>query len=326
MPPKLVQILSQHVERLVTELPQPIPITAQPQRWSRDHPAQAALIYGLSYMATGLAGNALVARTASDIAWWLIIAAVGVLTLVFALLLTLSVCRIVLRPRAEAVWMVGAGMAFVAARPLVLQAVGKWLAFGGTGVQAASGLSPGRQMVGNIALILWAIFLGRLVSRVIKEGKLLLPVAVVASIADVITVFRGVVAKLTEEAPRVLQTFSATLPVAPPKAVSVPVLTEVGLGDFLFLALFLAVALRYSMNAAKTVWAAFAAMLVAPLAFFIWPKTLETGLPGLPFISAGVLAVNWRHLQYSPAERRALAVSGALVGALVAVIWLVIRR
>jgi hypothetical protein len=133
-----------------------------------------------------------------------------------------------------------------------------------------------------------------------------------------------VVAKVTAQAPEVLQAFSATALVAPPPGVTVPVLTAVGIGDFLFLALFLTVALRYSMNAVQAMWGAFAAMLVAPFAFFIWPDA--PGMPGLPFISAGVLAANWKHLQYSASERRALVIAGAVAAALTAAVWVVVRR
>jgi len=328
----------------VTEQPQPIPVSpprpalsgssatasatagVERPRWSRQRPAQAAAIYSLCYLATGLIGNWLAARTTSDFALWLIVLAVGVLSLAFALLLALSVCRIDVRPGAEAAWMVGAVVVFALARPLVLAVLGRWLGLGELGGRLMRVLPdlPGQQLVGNIALILWAIFLGRLVSHVIREGKMLLPVAVVASIADVITVFHGVVAKVTAQAPEVLQAFSATAPVAPPPGVTVPVLTAVGIGDFLFLALFLTIALRYSMNAVQAMWGAFAAMLVAPFAFFIWPDA--PGMPGLPFISVGVLAANWKHLQYSASERRALVIAGAVAAALTAAVWVVVRR
>ena len=294
-------------------------------RWSRQHLAQATAIYSLCYLVTGLIGNWVAARATSALALWLIILSVGVLTLAFALLFALSVCRIALRPGAEAAWMAGALVVFALARPAVVAILGRWVGLGELGGRIMRALPdlPGQQLVGNIALILWAIFLGRLVSHVIREGKMLLPVAVVASIADVITVFHGVVAKVTAQAPEVVQAFSATAPVAPPPGVTVPVLTAVGIGDFLFLALFLTVTLRYSMNAVQAMWGAFAAMLVAPFAFFIWPEA--PGMPGLPFISVGVLATNWKHLEYSPSERRALVIGGAVAAALAAAVWLVVR-
>ncbi|GAG48903.1 unnamed protein product, partial [marine sediment metagenome] len=149
--------------------------------------------------------------------------------------------------------------------------VGRWLGAQAAGERLATSLSiiPGQDLLGNLALIIWAVLLGRLVSRIIKEGKLLLPVAVVASVADIFTVFWGVVKEVGEKAPEVVEAFSAQTPVEPPPEMAAPILTAVGIGDFLFLALFLSVALRYSMNATGALWATFAVMLVAPLAFLL---------------------------------------------------------
>jgi len=308
------------------DIPEDVSAKPAPARWSEVHPARAALVYAICYPLTQLAASLLAARTTSLLAIWGIIAGVGLTSLAFALLLALSLCRIPLRAGAEAALMVGAGVVFAAARPMVVAVVGRWLGAAETGQRLAEALPAflGQESIGNTALIVWAIFLGRLVSRVIREGKLLLPVAVVASIADIITVFHGVVAKVTEQAPEVVEAFSATMPVEIPAGVSVPVLTAVGIGDFLFLALFLSVALRYSMNAVKAMWAVFAAMLVAPFAFFLWPDA--PGMPGLPFISAGLLAAVWPHLKYSREERRALAVSGVLVAVVAVVVWMAVRR
>lgn len=265
-------------------------------------------------------------KTASPVALWAIVGAVGVLTLGFALLLVLNLCRVPMSPRGEAMAMGCFLLAFLLARPMVVSYALRWCGqeAWATRLGELTEAWPVHPVAGNMALIVWAIFLGRLASHVVREGKLLLPVAVVASIADGITVFRGVVAKMSEHAPEVVAALSVNLPVAPPAGVSVPVLTAVGIGDFLFLALFLAVALRYQMNAVAATWGAFAAMLVAPFAFFIWPEA--PGMPGLPFISAGVLAANWRHFHYSAAERRALAIGGVVVGAAAVAVWVMGRR
>jgi len=95
-------------------------------------------------------------------------------------------------------------------------------------------------------------------------------------------------------------------------------------GDFLFLALFLAAALRHSMAAVKTVWAVFAVMLIAPVAFYIWPQSY--GIPGLPFLAAAVIWANWRHLRFTREEIRALVFAGALVAVAALGLWTVLRR
>ena len=55
----------------------------------------------------------------------------------------------------------------------------------------------------------------------------------------------------------------AQAPVVPPPVLPLPVLSSVGIGDFLFLAVFLSVAARYSMQASKAMWATLVVMLVA---------------------------------------------------------------
>jgi hypothetical protein len=258
-----------------------------------------------------------------------VVTLIGAAVLLISLLLVLSICRIPTTPRRELAWIVGMSILFSLVRPSVYTFVGKALGFPAGGLQIAKALStvvaPGTALLlGNAVLMVWASFLGKLVSRVLREGKLMLPVAVVASLADIFTVFWGVVAQVTKTAPEVVETFSASAPVPPPPNVTAPILSAVGIGDFLFLSLFLAVALRYAMRPTATMWAAFALMLVAPIAFVIWPNA--PGMPGLPFISVAALWANWRHIEFTGEEKRALAVSGVLVSAVAVALWVVFHH
>lgn len=251
---------------------------------------------------------------------------VAAAALALSLLLVLSLCRVRMRPAAELAWILAMTLIFCLARPSVFAFVGRWLGQQGAGERLAQALSflPQSDLLGNIVLIVWATFLGRLVSRVVREGKLILPVAVVASLADIITVFWGVVAHVSRAAPEVAEAFSTTAPVEAPEGVPAPILSMVGIGDFLFLALFLAMTLRYSMQPAKTLWATFAVMLLAPLGFLFAP--VATGLPGLPFLAAAVLWANRRHLDYTREEKRALVVGGLFVAALLLGIVALLHR
>jgi hypothetical protein len=149
-------------------------------------------------------------------------------------------------------------------------------------------------------------------------------VAVVAAVADVITVFWGLVKHVTETAPEVAETFSAAAPVELPEGVYAPILAFVGIGDFLFLSLFFAVTIRYAMRPVRTLWASYLVMLLAPLGFALVPA--DSGVPGLPFLAAAALWANWRHIEFSPEEKRALAFAAALVAAVVAAVWVVFHR
>lgn len=297
-----------------------------PVPWSRRQPKQAAALYIGAYLLVALSGGAVVARMSSHLAIGAAVTFIATIVLALSLLLVLSICRLSLSARGELVMVLAMLVLFCLVRPQVFAFLGRWLGNPAGGKQIADALSfiPGQMLLGNTVLIVWAAFLGRLVSRVIREGKLILPVAVVASVADIFTVFWGVVAHVTETAPEVAETFSASAPVAPPPEVAVPILSAVGIGDFLFLALFLAVTLRYSMQPAKTMWATFAVMLVAPAAFYLAPDA--PGMPGLPFISAAALWANWPYLRFTREEKRALAFSGALVAAVAVGLWVAFHR
>ncbi len=269
-----------------------------------EEPVSAAAVLGLGLVAT--------------------VAAAMVLAL--SLLLVLSICRLDLGPTGELALVLGLSIVFAMFRPLVFVFLGRWLGRPEAGAHIAETLSfmPGQLLLGNTILIVWAAFLGRLVSRVIREGKLLLPVAVVASLADVITVFWGVVKHVSETAPELAETFSAAAPIELPEGVQAPILAFVGIGDFLFLAVFIVVAIRFSMRPVRTLWASYAAMLVAPLAFLFVRE--GPGLPGLPFIAVAALWANWHHLKFSREEKRALAIAGLLVVGVAAAIWLAFHR
>ncbi len=294
--------------------------------WLARYPKQAAAACGLGYFLVALSGGWLVSSLATPTAAGVAVTVVAAMVLLLSLLLVLSLCRLRLKPSSEVAWVLASMAVFCLVRPSVFAFVGRWLGYQDAGQRIAEGLGfvPQSLLLGNIVLIVWASFLGRLVSRIIREGKLILPVAVVASIADVITVFWGVVARVSEAAPEVVEAFSASAPVEAPVGVTAPILAQVGIGDFLFLALFLSVAIRCSMSAAKTLWGVFAVMLVAPLGFILWPEA--PGLPGLPFISAAVLWANWGYLEFTREEKRALAFAGALVGAAALGVWAVFHR
>ena len=296
------------------------------QRWSERHATGAAPVYVIVYVAISFTGAHLSSLRLPIAAAALVPLLTWIGILLFSLLLVLSISRLKLSLRADLGWMILMLTLFLLARPQIIQIAAKALGHEAQGRRIADVLNlfPGQQILANIALILWAIFLGRLVSRVIREGKLLLPVAVVASVADIVTVFYGAVRHLSEKAPAVVEAFSAQTPVAPPPNVTVPILFFVGIGDFLFMAVFMTILARYAMNPVKAMWAAFAAMLIAPVPFIIWQGLV--GMPGLPFISAAVLVTNWRYLRFDREEVRALGFAAALVIAVAAAAWVILRR
>lgn len=299
-------------------------------RWSERHPGRAAGRYVVGYLAVAVAGGAIAPGLAGvpPLLAALTVTLIGGVVLLLSLLLVLSICRLRMGPAAEGAGVLALMLVFAVVRPAVFAYVGRAVGAPAAGRHLADALTllpaPMQSLLGNTILIIWAAVIGRLVSRVIREGKLLLPVAAVASLADIFTVFWGVVAHVTKQAPQVVETFSAAAPVAPPPGVVAPILTAVGIGDFLFFALFLGMAIRYAMRPVATMWATFIAMLLAPIAFLIWPSAL--GMPGLPFLSAAALWANWRHLEFNCEERRALLFAGLFVLAVAAGLWLLFHR
>ena len=296
---------------------------ASPGRWSERYPARAAGAYAAVYLAAAYAGGALALLHLPRPALAVLVTVVGTGATALSLLLVLSVCRVRLPLRAEAALLFPVTLIFLLARPEVTVPLVLRLGMPPKVLLAMGRLFiwPSRDLqdlVGNVALILWAVLIGRMVSRIIREGKLLLPVAVIASLVDIFTVFWGFVGHAAEKAPHVVQALSAQAPaVEVAKQVNAPILTYIGIGDFLFIAMFLSVALRYALPASRAMWAAFVSMLVAALVLTIFAPP---GIPGLPFISVAVLLVTRRYFTFTAEEKRALVVAGAIVLAIAALI------
>ena len=172
--------------------------------------------------------------------------------------------------------------------------------------------------VGDLLLVIGATFMGALASRVVRERNMLVPVAVAAAAVDTWGVYWGFVAKVAEKAPQVVAQFSAAVPVA--ALVEVPLLKSIGVGDFLFMGLFVAAVYRMHLNVRATLWALFAVFLVVPVVFSI---AGVPALPGLPFLGLAVLAANWRHFRFSRAEKFALLYATLAVAALIGAAWAV---
>ncbi len=163
-------------------------------------------------------------------------------------------------------------------------------------------------------LILAGVFFGRLVSRIIKESALLVPVGIIAALVDIWGVYWGPVNVLSNKAPMAVSAIgsAATVATRVPEAtihhLSAPLAyiaqitppDSIGMGDFVFLALFLACAVRLGFSAKRTMWGIFIALLcycllTAIKGLTIFGHRMDFGyLPGLVFISGGMLLANLR--------------------------------
>lgn len=163
----------------------------------------------------------------------------------------------------------------------------------------------------HASMIVSAAFLGMLVSRVIRDRNMVLPVAIVAAVVDILTVFRGPVGKALETAPELVARAAVGIPqIGVPMGHGGAFVTLMGPGDFVFLGIFMACVWRFRMNAPTTFWAIYTFSLLGMLVV-ITPSVPY--VPGLPFMAAALLLVNFHEFRLSRSERFALLYA-ALVG------------
>jgi len=169
-----------------------------------------------------------------------------------------------------------------------------------------------QQLLIPLFLIFSGTFFGVLLKRIIREVNLVFPVAIVVSLIDIWGVYFGFVDKVAESAPGVITGMASAETVvaqpAPPEAIShlpAPVQTlaaitppeTIGIGDFIFLAFFMALAVNYSMSIRKSVIGMTIGVFLASLVFVLFHNI--SYLPGLPFIAGGFILANlkeWKKL------------------------------
>ncbi len=172
----------------------------------------------------------------------------------------------------------------------------------------------------SVAFILLCMFAGRLLSRLLRDRNILLPVAVVAILADIFTVAIGPTAKALENAPALVAKFSVGLPAAgsaagPAGAEGLAMLASMGIGDFVFLALFFTAAARFGFPLRRGGGIIAGLVCLALAAYFLLPPVI-LGIPLLPFIAGGFLIAYGGRFRLSKPERQALVWGGLFLTAL----------
>ena len=160
---------------------------------------------------------------------------------------------------------------------------------------------------------------GRLLSRLVREPNLLLPVLVTAAVADVFTVFAGPTGEMLKRAPSVVQHLSMAVPQAGSAAhgrgmAGLAMAASIGLGDYIFGALFLAAAWRHGLDTRRAAIGGAICALIGMLCVLMIPQV--SALPLLPFIAVGVLVPNVRRFKFSRQEIVTMAVGAVFLAAL----------
>ncbi len=263
----------------------------------------------------------------------LVLVGVTAVFLLYALLTIIAVCRVRVGVAGE----IGLALAFIVGmsicRPFLLLLVAAFL---GKAHQVEAPLNwwaslPGLSSAASICVILAAGFAGRLAGRIIREASLVPVVAVVAAGIDLWGVYWGPVGQITTtpQGKALASAVSAAVPgVAIAAQANLPVLSAVGIGDFLFLAIFFSALKRLRLNQLGAFWITFVILLLAP-AFFLLGKHLPIAenLPGLPFIALGIIIANWKQLKLTREEVRTLGwgaviIIGVVAGVVVVKRWL----
>lgn len=185
------------------------------------------------------------------------------------------------------------------------------------------GAVPG---MGPLLLIVAAAVVGVLVSTLVKEMKILLPMAVVLALMDLWVVFGGGLVHTATHAPpqkaavakTAMHAFSAALPsVKPPARGAEPLAYSVGFADYLFISLFFACFSRFRLDEKRIL--ATQVVLVSMLTIYMGlVYALGSDLPALVPIAFVIVAMNLKAFRYTRSEMFALAYAAVFMVALLA--------
>lgn len=143
-----------------------------------------------------------------------------------------------------------------------------------------------------LAQLTLASGIGLWIAEGIDDITHLIPVALVATIADIWSVSAGATAKIVVSSS--INYFLLRFPL--PAYSTVPYL--IGLTDFLFFAIFFGAAIRYNLGAMKNAVILASAFIIAVISALF----TSTGLPVLPFMAAFFVAGNFSKLELKKEE------------------------
>lgn len=179
--------------------------------------------------------------------------------------------------------------------------------------------------VADLALITAATLLGSTLARLISDPKMLLPVIIAGALVDYWGVYMGTTRAMIVNVPHVVQSASAAIPTFGGGATSAGLTPAsfVGFGDWLFLAMFLAVAWRYNLHPRRTFWALLAFLIPAMLIVILG---VVDSLPAVVPMALAIFVVNGRRLKLSRAETFATIYAVLMVVAMIGAYSIVASR
>ncbi|BDI32726.1 hypothetical protein CCAX7_47770 [Capsulimonas corticalis] len=169
-----------------------------------------------------------------------------------------------------------------------------------------------RPSIRGLMLAVSLAFFGALLSRIVREAKMLLPIALVAMVIDVLGAMmpRGFTRDIYEQHPGVIPSFSVPMP----GIGSLEPISYVGPGDALFIAFFFGIVQRYRLNMSGTFWMMFGLLSAAMLAVNAGVGNIAALLP----MGIAVIVANFRYFKFDRSEMFAMIYAGILAVVLAA--------
>lgn len=180
----------------------------------------------------------------------------------------------------------------------------------------------------DVCFLLACVLAGRLLSRMIGERNLLLPVALVLAVADVFTVFFGPTGAALEHVPELVTNLSVKVPqvgsaAGPEGAAGLAHIATMGPGDLVFAALFFAAAVRLGLSLRASFVGILIPVVVGLVGFLLVPGLV--GVPVLPLMALGFLVAHRGQFRLSREERRSVLIAAVVLVVLFALLWLITR-
>jgi len=180
----------------------------------------------------------------------------------------------------------------------------------------------------DVIFLVACVLAGRLLSRIITERNLLLPVALVLALADVFTVFIGPTGQALEKMPELVANLSIKVPqvgsaAGPEGAAGLTHMATMGPGDLVFAALFFAAVVRFGLSLRASFIGITVPVVIGLVGFLLLP--LLPGVPVLPLMALGFLIANRGRFRLSRQEKIFVLIAAVVVALLLAGLWLAMR-
>lgn len=165
----------------------------------------------------------------------------------------------------------------------------------------------------DVFLILFATSLGYLISFIIREPNILLPASFFAGIVDYWGVTSGPVAHMLAKTPNIVSQASVHMPkVIVHSAHKVYAIDSmIGMGDFLFFALFMGALYRFNMNVKGAFWYGYA--LLTAFMLFVMFSSRGVAIPALVPMGVAILLTNAKNFKLNREELLAMLYVGILL-------------